>query len=75
MRTIETQATVTPDGTLTIHLPPDVPPGKHRIVLKIDEPPVTGSPRAPLDLPIHDCGPWPKQFSLRREELYGDNGR
>ena len=57
MRTIETQATVTPDGTLTIHLPPDVPPGKHRIVLTIGEPPVTRSPRGPLDLPVHDCGP------------------
>ena len=110
MRTIETQAPGPPDSTLTIHLPPDVPPGrplhnpsfprkresknrpsqvgevdspppphavlevmqssppgKHRIVLKIDDP--------PLDLPIHDRGPWPKRFSLRREELYGDNGR
>ncbi len=75
MFTIKTQATVTPDGTLTVHLPPDIPPGKHRIVLAIDEPPVTKSPRAPLNLPIHDSGPWPKRISLRREELYGDDGR
>ena len=29
----------------------------------------------PLDLPSHDLGPWPETASLRREEIYGDDGR
>ena len=37
MRTIETTATVAPDGTLTVQVPPDVMPGMHRIVLVIND--------------------------------------
>ena len=37
MRTIETTATVGPDGALTIDQPVDVPAGRHRIVLVIDD--------------------------------------
>lgn len=31
--------------------------------------------REPLDFPVDDLGPWPEGLSLRREELYGDDGR
>jgi hypothetical protein len=31
--------------------------------------------RQPLDFPVDDLGPWPEDLSLRREDLYGDNGR
>ena len=37
MRTIETTATVTPDGVLMANVPPDLAPGTHRVVLVIDE--------------------------------------
>ncbi|GAB1541839.1 hypothetical protein NUACC21_45120 [Scytonema sp. NUACC21] len=40
MRSIETIANVSPDGTLTVQLPYDVPPGNHRVVVVIDETPV-----------------------------------
>ena len=36
MRTIEATATVSPDGTLTVRVSTDVPPGEHRVVLVID---------------------------------------
>ena len=36
MRTIETQATLTPDGTLTARVPADIPPGGHQVVIVID---------------------------------------
>lgn len=90
MRTIETTATIAPDGTLTAHVPPDVPPGEHPIVVMIDEaseetrPPLDspahdGSPagrsRPPLDLPVDDVGPWPPGLSLRREDMYDEWGR
>lgn len=75
MRRIETTATVGPDGTLTMRVPRDVPPGEHRVVVVIE----TGAERAPgrreFSFPIHDVGPWPEGLSLRREDMYGDWGR
>ena len=40
MQTIETTATGSPDGTLTLHVATDFPPGEHRVLLVID-----GAPR------------------------------
>ena len=37
MRTIETTATVTPDGKLLANVPSDLAPGEHRVVLVIEE--------------------------------------
>ena len=37
MRAIETTAVVGPDGALTIAQPVDVPAGRHRVILVIDE--------------------------------------
>jgi hypothetical protein len=79
MRSIEATATVTPDGTLTVRVPPEVPPGEHRVVVVIDEaaPQSTSQrlERPPLDFPVRDYGPWPEGLSLRREDMYGDDGR
>jgi len=32
-------------------------------------------PRRPLDFPVISVGKWPEDLSLRREDLYGDDGR
>ena len=38
--------------------------------------PEKDSLRLPTDLPVLDIGPWPETpGSLRREEIYGDDGR
>jgi hypothetical protein len=37
MRTIQQVVTVTPDNQLIIQLPVDISPGKHKVVLVIDE--------------------------------------
>ena len=37
MRTIETQATITEEGTLIISVPRDLAPGPRRVVIVIDE--------------------------------------
>lgn len=29
----------------------------------------------PLDFPVDDLGPWPDGLSLRRSDIYGDDGR
>ncbi len=80
MKTIETKATVTPDGKVTVQLPADIPPGEHQIVLVIDEKTIIDNPftkkeRPPLDFPVHDCGVWPVDLSLRREDMYDDLGQ
>ncbi len=69
MKTIETTAIVAPDGTLTARVPPDVPPGEHRVVLVIEERPARGQEVLPFDFPIDDLGPWPEGLSLRREDI------
>jgi hypothetical protein len=75
MRTIETTATVGPDGTLTGQVPPEVPPGQHRVVLVIDEEPAGEEKTALFDFPVDDWGPWPESLTLRREDMYDDWGR
>jgi hypothetical protein len=73
MHTVETTATVAPDGTLTVQVPLDVMPGTHRIVLVIDE---SHEPQGrQLDaFPVVSVGAWPSDLSLRREDMYGDAG-
>jgi hypothetical protein len=80
MKTIETIATVTADGKITVQLPPDIPAGEHRVVVMIDEQPLpkktqTKEKRLPLDFPVIHVGSWPENLSLRREDMYGDDGR
>jgi Protein of unknown function (DUF2281) len=31
--------------------------------------------KKPLDFPVDDLGQWPEGLSLRREDMYGDDGR
>ena len=35
----------------------------------------TVTDQEPLDFPVDDLGPWPEGLSLRREDIYGDDGR
>lgn len=76
MRTIEATATVSRDRKLVMPVPDDILPGEHQVILVIDE--RVGArwePRSAAELPLHDLGPWPPQLSLRREDLYGEEGR
>lgn len=75
MRTFETTANVSEDGTLTISLPPDVAPGPHRVVVVIDEAHRKEQDTDLADFPVRDYGPWPENLSLRREDMYDEWGR
>lgn len=80
MKSIETIATVTKDGKITAQLPLDIPEGEHQVVIVIDEQPLgeeaeNKQKRPPLNFPVHNCGPWPENLSLRREDMYDDWGR
>jgi hypothetical protein len=72
MRTIQTTIEVDESGKATLHLPAEVAPGPHRVVVVIEE---AAGPLAPLTFASHDVGPWPEDFTVRREEIYGDDGR
>lgn len=74
MKNIELEVIVTEEGKLIADVPSDVPAGKHRIVMTIDEEPAQQE-REPLQFIVIDAGPWPEDFSLRREDLYDDWGR
>jgi hypothetical protein len=75
MKTIETTAIVTPEGTVTVQVPPDIPSGEYRVLLVIDEQPIVREKHPPLKFPVDRYGPWPEDLSLRREDMYGEWGR
>ncbi|MDP9313742.1 MAG: hypothetical protein M3R24_23165 [Chloroflexota bacterium] len=78
MRTIETTATIEPDGTLTVKLPPDIEPGQHHVVLVIDEAKLSLRERAVVEpFPVLQVSAWgyPPDETFRREDMYGDDGR
>lgn len=77
MRTIQTSAIVTPEHTLIVTLPDDVPPGRCQVVVTWSPVPTPESlPLGPFPpLPVLDCGPWPEGFTVSREQIYGDDGR
>lgn len=75
MRTIETTVTVDDEGTATLRLPLDIPPGKHKAVVVLDE--TANRPARRLSFASHDVGPWPfgPEETIQREDLYDDDGR
>jgi hypothetical protein len=81
MRAIETEMSVAADGraVIELQLPSTVTVGKHRAVVVLDERRAdddrTAAACLPVELPVHDFGPWLAGLSLQREHLYGDQGR
>lgn len=74
MRTIETTATVTTDGSVTVQVPSDITPGAYRVVLIIDEQPAMKEKRPPLKFSAYPVGLVSSDFTFRREDLYDDRG-
>ena len=71
IKAIETTATISSDHQVTLAIVDDLLPGQYRVIILIDESPARVD-RPPLDLPVHDVGPWPEGLSLRREDMYDD---
>jgi hypothetical protein len=72
MKTITTTVEIGPDRVLTVQLPPDVPTGKHDVVVVVN-----GVPAAPAPVlgPPYPVGPVDPTNTFRREDIYGDDGR
>ena len=75
MKTIQTQMDVPGSGVISVPVPRDMPPGKHNVLVVIDETPVRRALSPLNDFPVDSVGPWPSDLSLSRKDLYGDNGR
>ena len=76
MTVITTRITVSSDGTISSTLA--LPLGEHVANIEVRDLPARQLPTLPFDvdaLPVHDLGPWPEWLSLRREDMYGDDGR
>jgi hypothetical protein len=74
MNEIRTRIQVGPDHTITGVAPPDIPPGEHVATITISTAQPPEKPSRVTDLPVHDI-PWDGSISLRREDMYGDDGR
>ncbi len=78
MTVITTRIRVAEDGTITGHAPAGhVPPGEHEVTITVATAAPLRRPGKPFTMrnfPIHD-GPWDDSISLRREDMYGDDGR
>ena len=76
MTVITTRLTVAADGTISAAI--SLPAGEHVASIALHERPPRQLPTLPFDvdaLPVRDLGPWPEGLSLRREDMYGDDGR
>jgi hypothetical protein len=74
MNEIRTRIQVAPDHTITGMAPPDAPPGEHVAIITIPTPPIPEKLSRVADLQVHDTR-WDGSISLRREDMYGDDGR
>jgi len=74
MITIETNAVVSKEGELTVHVnvPAEILPGEHSVVLVISE---SRTPEPNGEFVVHKSGLASLANTLRREDLYGDDGR
>ena len=76
MRTIETTGVVTPEHTITLTLPDDVPIGTHNLIVVLSsESPDVKPPCLWKQLPTYDLEFADDVGTFRREEIYGDDGR
>jgi hypothetical protein len=78
MTEIRTRVLVGPDRRISGTAPADVPPGEHEVTITVKPPPTRRRPDEPFDvdaLPNHDLGPWPEGLSLRRKDIYDEDGR
>lgn len=76
MEVVEVDIVVEADGKIEGQAPPGTAPGKYRATLEArNAPPTEAGKRQPLNIPVIDVDYWPENFSTRREDLYGDDGR
>ena len=75
MNQIRTRVMVSADHRITGVAPEQVPPGEHEAIITLPSPPhLVGKKFTMEHFPVHETG-WDGSISLRREDVYGDDGR
>lgn len=78
MKHLSLNVTVPPDRRLAEQLPEDIEPGDVRLLViqapKLDDKNVDEADPLPW-LPRLHLKEWPDDFPMRREDMYGDDGR
>jgi hypothetical protein len=74
MTDIRVRIRVGTDHCISGTAPAAVPPGEHEVTITVDRPQGAGKRARVAQLPTHDV-PWDGSVSLRREDIYGDDGR
>jgi hypothetical protein len=74
MSTFKLHIHVAPDHTISGVAPADLPPGEHEVTVETAIPGRRGKPFRFEGFPMDDR-PWNDSISLRREDMYGDDGR
>jgi len=78
MTEIRTRVLVGSDHRISGTAPAVVPAGEHEVTIIVALPATRQSASEPFDvdaLPSHDLGVWPEGLSLRREDIYDEDGR
>lgn len=75
MISIRCQTTVDEIRRAVVQLPSDVALGTHEIIVVIDEKDSKERSEQMMAIPTMSVGTWPANLSLRRDDLYDDNGR
>jgi hypothetical protein len=74
MVTLRTKVHVTEDGRIEATAPGALPPGDHEAVITVEIAPRAEPQFRWEDFPVHE-GDWDHSISLRREDIYGPDGR
>jgi len=74
MTDIRARIRVGPDHRISGTAPAVVPPGEHEVTITLAGPQRAEKRTRIANLPTHDV-PWDGSISLRREDLYSDDGR
>lgn len=74
MTIVTTRITVSADGAISAAI--SLPAGEYTATIALGDAPLRrpGKPFTMTDYPVHD-EPWDDSVSLRREDMYGDDGR
>lgn len=72
MKTISTQGIIEMDGRLRVEVATGLAPGMYQVLVVVEE---QQMPIIRLELPTIEGVSWPSDFTLRREDLYDDDGR
>jgi hypothetical protein len=75
MKSLECDVMVDENHTAVVHLPDEISPGHHTLHIILHEQDSVLREECPEVFPTVTSSQWPQDLSLRREDLYDNDGR